>query len=260
MLSQTLQPPKVLATKATPSGFDLDKGGMRGGLVVGVLGIVMAAVSVDDASKPILRGRARRQAADPIELVGVELVIRPSMSGWSFCSRLTAIDADIGDAWAASIRPGTGQFVASIRREMDIPEQVEAYLAGQPEPKQADLRRLHAHILAEFPGCRLWFTDGTNADGKVVANPNIGYGAFTITYADGSSREFYRIGLSANTTGISVYVLGLGDKTYLARTYGGSIGKASITGYCIKFRRLAVINVDVLQAAIQYGMSVHQAG
>jgi len=153
-----------------------------------------------------------------------------------------------------------GQFVASMRREMDVPEQVEAYLASQPEPKQADLRRLHAHILAEFPGCRLWFTDGTNADGKVVANPNIGYGAYTITYADGSSREFYRIGLSANTTGISVYVLGLDDKTYLARTYGASIGKASVTGYCIKFRHLAVINVDVLQAAIQYGMSIHQAG
>ena len=132
-------------------------------------------------------------------------------SGWWFCSRLTAIHADTGDAWAASIRPGMGKFVASMRREMDVPEQVEAYLASQPEPKQADLRRLHAHILAEFPGCRLWFTDGTNADGKVVANPNIGYGAYTITYADGSSREFYRIGLSANTTGISVYVLGLDD-------------------------------------------------
>src|SRR5213078_2671102 len=112
-----------------------------------------------------------------------------------------------------------GQFVASMRREMDVPEQVEAYLASQPEPKQADLRRLHAHILAEFPGCRLWFTDGMNADGKVVANPNIGYGAYTITYADGATREFYRIGLSANTTGISVYVLGLDDKTYLAHLW-----------------------------------------
>src|SRR5439155_17352526 len=95
---------------------------------------------------------------------------------------------------------------------------------------------------------------------RVVANPNIGYGACTITCADGSSREFYRIGLSASTTGISVYVLGPGDKTYLARTYGGSIGNARVTGYCIKFRHLAVINVDVLQAAIQYGMSVRQAG
>ena len=114
-------------------------------------------------------------------------------------------------------------------------------------------------MLAEFPGCRLWFSDGTNEVGKVVANPNIGYGAYTITYADGSSREFYRIGLSANTTGISVYVLGLDDKTYLARTYGASIGKATVTGYCIRFRRLSVIDADVLLAAIRDGMALDQS-
>jgi hypothetical protein len=144
--------------------------------------------------------------------------------------------------------------------EMDVFDQVEAYLAIQPEPKQDDLRQLHTHMLASFPECRLWFSDGTNADGKVVSNPNIGYGAYTITYADGASRDMFRIGLSANTTGISVYVLGLDDKTYLTRTYGTSIGKASITGYCIKFRRLAVINADVLQAAIQHGMTVDRTG
>jgi hypothetical protein len=143
---------------------------------------------------------------------------------------------------------------------MEIAEQVEAYLASQPEPKQAELRELHALVLTEFPACRLWFTDGTNEAGKVVANPNIGYGAYTITYADGSSREFYRIGLSANTTGISVYVLGLDDKTHLARAYGDSIGKASVTGYCIKFRRLSDIDAEVLHAAIRHGMSLDQAG
>ena len=141
---------------------------------------------------------------------------------------------------------------------MDIPELVEAHLAGQPEPKQADLRALHAHVLSEFPESRLWFDDGTNEAGKVVANPNIGYGVHTITYADGSTREFYRIGLSANTTGISVYVLGLDDKTYLARTYGASIGKASVTGYCIRFRRLSDINAEALHAAIRHGMTVDQ--
>lgn len=143
---------------------------------------------------------------------------------------------------------------------MDIHERVEAYLASQPEPKQADLRQIHARMLAEFPGCRLWFNDGTNEDGKVVANPSIGYGGYTIHYADGSSREFYRIGLSANTAGISVYVLGLDDKTYLARTYGPSIGRASVTGYCIKFKRLSVIDADALQAAIRHGMTIDQIG
>ena len=143
---------------------------------------------------------------------------------------------------------------------MEIFERVEAFLASQPEPKQTDLRQLHERILADFPECRLWFNDGTNEVGKVVANPNIGYGVYTINYADGSSREFYRIGLSGNTTGISVYVLGLDDKTYLARAYGASSGKASVTGYCIKFKRLAVINAEVLQAAIHHGMTVDQTG
>ena len=141
---------------------------------------------------------------------------------------------------------------------MDIPERVDAYLASQPEAKQADLRQLHALMLAEFPGCRLWFSDGTNEAGKVVANPSIG--GYTITYADGSTREFYRIGLSATTTGISVNVLGLDDKTYLARTYGTSIGKATVTGYCIAFRRLSAVDADVLVAAIRHGMALDRPG
>ncbi len=141
---------------------------------------------------------------------------------------------------------------------MDTAQRVEAYLASQPEPKQTDLRQLHTQVVADFPDCRLWFSDGTNEDGKVVSNPNIGYGFYTIAYADGSSRDFYRIGLSANTTGISVYVLGLEDKTYLARTYGPSIGKASVTGYCIRFKRLSDINPDVLLDAIRHGLTLDQ--
>ncbi|WP_457256317.1 hypothetical protein [Pedococcus sp. P5_B7] len=62
--------------------------------------------------------------------------------------------------------------------------------------------------------------------------------------------------MSANTAGISVYVLGLDDKAFLKRTYGDSIGRASVTGYCIRFKRLADIDVDVLQSAIRHGMSL----
>ena len=72
-------------------------------------------------------------------------------------------------------------------------------------------------------------------------------------YADGKTREFYQIGMSANTTGISVYILGIEDKKYLAQTYGKKIGKASVSGYCIKFKSLKDINVDVLEEAIRDG-------
>src|SRR5580704_10763304 len=137
---------------------------------------------------------------------------------------------------------------------MPVKEQIEKYIAGQPAPKRDDMRALHRLILKAMPGCKLWFLDGKNSEGKTVSNPNIGYGLQTIKYADGSTREFYQIGLSANTTGISVYILGIEDKTYLKKTYGKKIGKASVTGYCIKFKALKDIDPAVLQAAIRYGV------
>lgn len=134
-----------------------------------------------------------------------------------------------------------------------IEEQINTYINSQPEPKRSDMQALHQLTLQVSPACKLWFTDGKNSDGKIIANPNIGYGFYTIKYADGTTRAFYQIGLSANTTGISVYILGLQDKTYLAETYGKKLGKASVTGYCIKFKTLKDINIDVLEAAIRYG-------
>lgn len=115
------------------------------------------------------------------------------------------------------------------------------------------MQALHRIILQIMPACKLWFLDGKNSENKTVSNPNIGYGFYTIKYADGTTRAFYQIGLSANKTGISVYVLGIKDKTYLANTYEKIIGKASVTGYCIKFKTLNDINIDVLEAAIRYG-------
>lgn len=139
---------------------------------------------------------------------------------------------------------------------MSTHEQINQYIASQPEKKRDEMQQLHERIRALQPGCKLWFEDGRNAEGKVVSNPNIGYGAYTINYANGTSREFFRIGLSANTTGISVYILGLDDKKFLAETYGSRLGKASVTGYCIKFKSLKDINVDVLEEAIAYGFGV----
>ena len=137
---------------------------------------------------------------------------------------------------------------------MTTKAQIKEYIAAQPEPKRADIEALHKRILQVMPKCKLWFLDGKDEKGKTVSNPNIGYGFYTIKYADGTTREFYQIGLSANKTGISVYILGINDKTYLAKTYGKKIGKASVTGYCIKFKTLADINIDVLKAAIHYGI------
>ncbi|WP_160136047.1 DUF1801 domain-containing protein [Chryseobacterium sp. c4a] len=136
---------------------------------------------------------------------------------------------------------------------MTTQEQISEYINSQPETKRRDLQELHGLIQKLMPDAKLWFLDGKNSEGKTVSNPNIGYGLSTIRYADGKTKDFYQIGLSANTTGISVYILGIEDKTYLAKTFGDKIGKANITGYCIKFKNLKEINIETLEAAIQYG-------
>ena len=134
---------------------------------------------------------------------------------------------------------------------METEARVERYLATLPAARQREMRALHEAILGIAPGCRLWFLDGKDESGKVVSNPSIGYGTFTKRYADGRATEAFRVGISANTAGMSVYVMGLEDRTWLARTYAAALGRAKVTGYCIKFKSLGDVDREVLAAAIR---------
>src|SRR6476661_9594987 len=130
---------------------------------------------------------------------------------------------------------------------MNVEEQIREYIAGQPGPKRGDMEELHRSILELKPNCKLWFLDGKNSENKTVSNPNIGYGFHTMHYTSGKTREFYQVGLSANTSGISVYILGIEDKTYLARTYAKALGKAKVSGYCVNLKTLGDVNIDILE-------------
>lgn len=133
---------------------------------------------------------------------------------------------------------------------MDVQTQIQNYIAGQPQAKRDDLETLHRVTLGVSPNCRLWFLDGRNDEGKVVSNPSIGYGVQAQRYASGDTREFYQVGLSANTAGISLYIMGLSDKERLSRDYGPTLGKAKITGYCVKFRSLKDVNLSVIEQMV----------
>ena len=143
---------------------------------------------------------------------------------------------------------------------MSTQDQIKKYIDSLPKEKRADMEALHQRILQVFPECKLWFLDGKDDKGKIVSNPNIGYGLQTIKYAGAKTREFYQAGISANTTGISVYIIGLEDKKYLPEIYGKTIGKASVTGYCIKFKRLKDVNMDTLEMAIRDGVEQTKTG
>ncbi len=135
---------------------------------------------------------------------------------------------------------------------MEIKTQIIEYINSQPGPKKIEMQELHSLILQLMPKCKQWYFDGKNEDGKQVAHPTIGYGNYTITYKDGSTREFFRIGLLANPTGLAVHIMGLEDKKFLIDTYGKTIGKAKVGSYGISFKSIKDINLKILTEAIHY--------
>ena len=137
---------------------------------------------------------------------------------------------------------------------MNVKDQIKINIDSQPQAKRSDMQELHRRMLQILPGCKLWFDEGKNSENKTVSNPTIGYGHFIIKYADGKTRDFFQIGMSANTTGISVYILGIKDKSCLAQTFAKKLGKAKVTGYCIKFKALKDIDVNTLEEAIRFGV------
>lgn len=141
---------------------------------------------------------------------------------------------------------------------MDEITHIHSYLSTLPESKKSEMEELHSRILTLFPGCKLWFMDGKNNENKIVTNPNIGYGEYTITYADGKTRPFYKIGISSTSKGISIYLMGIENKNFLKESVGSRLGKVKISGYCISFKSLNEINLDVLDETILHVISGSQ--
>ncbi len=135
---------------------------------------------------------------------------------------------------------------------MEINARIKDFIKCQPEQKQNEMQELHNLILQILPNCKQWYFDGKNENGKQIAHPTIGYGNYTITYKDGSTREFFRIGLLANTTGLAVHIMGLEDKKILQDKYGKTIGKAKVGSYAISFKSIKDINLEILKEAIYF--------
>lgn len=139
---------------------------------------------------------------------------------------------------------------------MEIQAQIHQFISLQTESKQQDLLSLHELMRSILPSGKLWMEDGKNEAGKVVTNPTIGYGQQIMLLAKGNSREMFQIGISANTSGISIYLIGIRNKLDLAQQFGHKLGKAKVSGYCIKFKQLSDVNMTVLEEVIRLGIQL----
>ena len=134
---------------------------------------------------------------------------------------------------------------------MSTAEKISQHLATLSREKSAELSRLYHLIHEEMSTEDLHFFDGKNEQGKVIANPTIGFGQCRLTYSDGSFQDTFRLGISANSTGLSIHILGLKDKKFLTDFLGTRMGKAKITGYAIRFGKMRDIDEEVLRELVR---------
>jgi hypothetical protein len=139
---------------------------------------------------------------------------------------------------------------------METEGQIQQFILQQEIAKQQDLLSLHALMMSILPAGKLWMEDGKNEEGKVVTNPTIGYGQQTMLLAKGKSREMFQIGISSNTSGISIYLIGIRNKLDLTDQFGHKLGKAKVSGYCIKFKQLADLDLTVLEEVLRLGIKL----
>lgn len=125
----------------------------------------------------------------------------------------------------------------------------EAYLASLPEPRKTEVGVLDALIREVLPGLAV----------GMYGKEMVGYGPFHYRYATGREGDAYRIALSSRAQYISLYCLGADDKGYVAEQFKKRLPKASIGKSCVRFKKLADVDLgairDLLLATVKVGYS-----
>jgi hypothetical protein len=114
------------------------------------------------------------------------------------------------------------------------------YIKAVPEPKRSELAQLDALIRKTVPSFE-----------PFMAGSMIGYGKYHYRYASGREGDSCRVGLSGNKTGISVYVSCMVDGEWLAEQAKDRLGRATVGKSCIRFKRLADIDLGVLTQVLR---------
>ena len=110
----------------------------------------------------------------------------------------------------------------------------EDYIAGLPEPRRTEIRRLDALIRETLPEAE------PGMEGAVL-----GYGPFHYRYASGREGDAHLVSLASRKGGISLYVLCADDAgRYLAEAFADRLGKADVGKSCVRFKRVEDLDLD----------------
>ena len=114
------------------------------------------------------------------------------------------------------------------------------YLDQLPEPRRSELKQLHRLITKTAPALKPKMWSGM-----------IGYGSYHYRYASGREGDWFVVGLSSRKDYISFYGCLSDGKQYIAEKYKKELPKANIGRSCIRFKRLADLDLRILARVIK---------
>lgn len=117
----------------------------------------------------------------------------------------------------------------------------DAYIDALDEPRRSDLRSLHELVRAAVPQLRPTMEFGM-----------LGYGPYHYRYASGREGDAAVVALASKARYISLYVTcTTEDGRYLAEAYADRLPKASVGRSCIRVKRAADLDPEVVTALLQ---------
>ncbi len=117
---------------------------------------------------------------------------------------------------------------------------IESYLAAVPAERKELIETLHAFIQKTVPALKPHF-----------AYNMLGYGSFPYKNYKKESIEWPIIALANQKNYVSIYVCAVTDGKYLAENYAAELGKVSVGKSCIRFKKLADVQLPVLAKVLQ---------
>ncbi len=122
---------------------------------------------------------------------------------------------------------------------------VAEYLEQIDEPRRSEVRALHELISREAPKLTASIQSGM-----------IGYGSYHYKYASGREGDSPVIALASQKHYISIYTCASENGQYLAEKHKAELPKASVGKSCIRFKRLADVNLAVLTRLVRLGAEI----
>lgn len=124
----------------------------------------------------------------------------------------------------------------------------EEYIAQiEDGSRRQDMQVLHELIQQEVPQFEPFMISGM-----------LGYGKYHYKYASGREGDWSRLALANQKNYISLYVMCVEEGKYLAESYKDKLPKASIGKSCIRFKRLADLDLEVVRELVQKAARVEK--